>query len=100
MLIQEYVEIIGSLEGVLVEDVVDRERLMAGYDITFLVLIDIDDRERRRERLAVIAEGGIYQAKLVSEFAVEIGFELQVKGLELVHHFITGVTELQGVIVG
>ena len=99
MFIQEYIEIIGSLEGVLVEDVVDREWLMTCYDITFLVLIDIDHREGCGEGLAVIAEGSIYQAKLVGEFAAEIGFKFQVEGFQLVHHFVAGVAELQRIIV-
>src|SRR5258708_12450209 len=64
--------VISDLQGILIEDIMNRERLLPCYDIGYIVLGDIDDRKRSGYTSPEIMEKPIYHPEIIGPLTIKV----------------------------
>ena len=92
MLPPEPGEVVGELPHVLVEDIVNRKRLVAHGRVGDASITDLDGGERLAERLPEIPEPVVAREEAIRE-AARAAVELQRERVEMVVDRVAGVRE-------
>src|SRR3989475_13181035 len=90
-------EVVRELQYVLIEDIVDRERLVADGRVGDTSLADLNGRERRAERLPKIAEAVVTREEAVREVA-RPAVQLQRKRVQVIVDRVARVLDRKSVV--
>ncbi len=92
-------EVVGQLQNVLIQDVVNGKRLMTEGRVGHTILCNLNSRERSAERIAVIAEAIVTCEEPIGEFLIST-VHFEGKRVQLVVDPIASIPEREAILVG